>query len=363
MYSSVAVATNNIFVGASTIYIDPMVGAFTVIAETEPRYGTNGLDELLLGKSVQQAIEATALNDENSFFRQVAGIDIDGNSHAFTGSSVKYWNGHSGHINGPNYIIIGNQLADSVLQRMAYTFESTDGSLSFKLLECLISGQINGGQITGKRSAALVVKGQNNEWYQQIDMRVDNSEDPIRDLQTIYYYQEGRIALNQAQFALAGGNIERARKKLEYAERILVGWDGMYSKIAAIHSVLNDDESAVRWINRGMLENASWKHNIAAFYYLKDHPRLKFTIDESRFSVADWENAVQMLVNLGRDNQARSLMDELLDQGLESSTLLLILAKIQIQSGQEILAKESLRKSLKLDSSNLEAQDFFDKIE
>jgi len=35
----IAVATNNIYVGNSTIYIEPNIGAFSVIASTEPKYG------------------------------------------------------------------------------------------------------------------------------------------------------------------------------------------------------------------------------------------------------------------------------------------------------------------------------------
>ena len=42
----IAVATDNIYVGNSTIYIQPGIGAFSVIAETEPQYGIEGLERL-----------------------------------------------------------------------------------------------------------------------------------------------------------------------------------------------------------------------------------------------------------------------------------------------------------------------------
>ena len=358
----IAVATNNIAVGASTIYIDPMIGAFSVIAETEPQYGINGLSELRRGQSVRAAIEHSIANDDSPHSRQVAGIDMAGNSHVYTGSSVKYWKGHAGQVEGPDYVIVGNQLADSVLQRMAYTFENTDGSLSFKLLESLIAGQVNGGQITGKRSAALVVKGQDNEWYNQVDMRVDNSDSPVADLQTIYNYQEGRIALNQARYALTNDNVPRAKEKLGYAASMLSGWDGMYGKIAMLHSLLGDEDSAVKWINRGLLENPSWAQNLPSFYYLKDNPELKHTIDERTFSSVDWENAVQMLGNLGRLAEGKLLIERLIDRGTESSMLYYFLARVQIHSGQEVLARTSLEKSLALDASNLEAKDLLTEL-
>jgi len=59
-----AVATNNIYVGNSTIYIEPKVGAFSVIADIEPMYGINGLEGLKAGKSIKQAIEEISDNDD-----------------------------------------------------------------------------------------------------------------------------------------------------------------------------------------------------------------------------------------------------------------------------------------------------------
>lgn len=351
----VAVATNNIYVGASTIHIDPEVGGFTIIAETEPDYAKNGFRALTEGKGIMEAIEITRRNDRSAYNRQVAGIDIAGNRYAFTGSSVKYWKGNTRHIIGSDYIVIGNQLADSVLVRMASTFDNTKGSLSFRLLESLIAGQINGGQISGKRSAALVVKGQENEWYNQVDVRIDNSDKPIRELQRIYDYQQGRIALNQAQFAIRSGNTSRAKSRLRYGESLLVGWDGMYGKIAMLYSILEDDDNAVKWINKALLENVSWRQNISTFYYLRNHPGLKASISEDEFSLADWENATQMLVNIGRANETSLLINRLAEKGMESTVLYHILARIQIQNDQNNLAKISLKKSLDLDGDNSEA--------
>ena len=53
----IAVATNNIYVGNSTVYVRPGVGAFSVIAETEPAYAHNGFDQLQQGRSIKEAIE------------------------------------------------------------------------------------------------------------------------------------------------------------------------------------------------------------------------------------------------------------------------------------------------------------------
>src|SRR5476651_2336733 len=60
----IAVATNNIYVGNSTIYIEPGIGAFSVIAETEPAYAINGFQQLKAGKSIEQAINYTREKDD-----------------------------------------------------------------------------------------------------------------------------------------------------------------------------------------------------------------------------------------------------------------------------------------------------------
>ncbi len=40
----IAVVTNNIYVGNSTVYIQPGLGAFSVIAENDPAYAHKGFD-------------------------------------------------------------------------------------------------------------------------------------------------------------------------------------------------------------------------------------------------------------------------------------------------------------------------------
>ena len=103
----IAVATNNIYVGNSTIYISPGVGAFSVIAETEPKYGIEGIKKLKAGKSIEQAILEVKEEDEAAHYRQVSGIDAKGNVFAFTGNSLNYWKGKASKILGKNYVVLG----------------------------------------------------------------------------------------------------------------------------------------------------------------------------------------------------------------------------------------------------------------
>ena len=323
----VAVATNNIYVGSSTIYIEPGLGAFSVIAETEPRYAIEGLVKLKEGKSIEQAISEVVKSDDEANYRQVSGIDSEGNVFAFTGKSLKYWNGRASQILGTKFVVMGNQLADEVLSNMANTFEDAEGTLAERLLKSLVAGQYAGGQISGKQSAAIVVKGLTNEWYNQIDLRVDNSKNPIKELQTLMNYHYGRIRLNQALYAQREGNIKRANEKLDEAESMLEGWNGMYSKIAVANVTLGNNDRAVNWIKKGLAENPAWSVNVPAFYFLKKHPGMKDIVDSELFTTKDWESALGMLSNLGRELEVIELAQYLIDRKIDSSYLNFLLGR------------------------------------
>ena len=358
----IAVATDNIYVGNSTIYIQPEIGAFSVIAETEPKYGIEGLEKLKIGKSIEQSITEVRDNDDGANYRQISGIDADGNVFAFTGQSIKYWNGKASEILGKNYVVMGNQLAENVLYEMSKTFEKSEGTLAERLLKSLVAGQNAGGQLSGKQSASVVVKGTNNEWFNQIDLRVDNSKNPIQELQTLMNYHYGRIRLNQALYTFREGNSERAKQKLTEAESMLNGWTGIYSRIAGANIAMGNEENAVNWIKKGLSENPNWSVNLPAFYFLRENPALKSIIQQDTFGVKDWESAMGMLSNLGREMEVIELGNGLLKKNIESSYLNFLLGRSYFYEKEQEKAIKYLERALKIDIENIEAQNLLEKI-
>jgi uncharacterized Ntn-hydrolase superfamily protein len=352
----IAVATNNIYVGNATVYIQPGLGAFSVIAETEPVYAANGFQQLVTGKSIEEAIEYTRKTDQEALYRQVAGIDGTGNCYAFTGAALKYWNGMAGHRIGANYIVMGNQLADSVLASMATTFEHTTGTLAERLLKSLVAGQQAGGQINGKQSAALAVKGANNEWFNQIDLRVDHSKTPFEDLQKLLNYHYGRIRLNQALYAIDKGNINRGEDLLQQATTMVEGWNGMYGKIAKAHILLGNEAKAVAIIQKALLENPQWKENLPAFYCLSNHRTIQQLLKPDSFSVKDWNSAIAFLTGINRAGQGIELANKVLKKHPESSYTWYLLGKAYKQEGKVDLAREAIGKAVQLDGANEEAR-------
>jgi len=351
----IAVATNNIYVGNSTVYIQAGLGAFSVIAETEPAYALNGLEALKAGKSIREAIEQTVEKDSEAYSRQVSGVDAHGHCFAFTGSTWKYQKGFAGSIVGEGYVVMGNQLGDSVLQNMSATFQKTTGTLAVRLLAALLAGERAGGQVEGKQSAALAVKGINNEFFNNIDLRVDDSKNPFRDLQRLLNYHYGRIKLNQAVFAIKMGNIPLGKTRLSEAEPMVKGWNGMQGKVALTYILLGEKSKAVVVIRAAINENPKWKQYLSAFYLLKDEPGMEGLINEKSFSEKDWINAVSFFGELGENAKARSLCRKALQRFPGSSYLHYLLGKSWLDAEMQKEAKKELQEAVRLDSSNEEA--------
>ena len=352
----IAVATNNIYVGNSTIYITPGLGAFSVIAETEPAYAINGFEQLKKGKTIEQAIQFTKKTDSDFYNRQVSGIDAKGNVYAFTGDALKYWMGTSTHKLGKGFVVMGNQLADSVLSDMSNTFEKATGTLAERLLKSLIAGQNAGGQISGKQSAALVVKGSNNEWFNQIDLRVDNSKTPFEDLQKLLNYHYGRIMINQSIGAIKMMNKKRGEDLLHQAEILVDGWNGIYSKLAMVYILLGNEDKAVSIIQKSLAENRKWKENLPAFYCLIQHSEIRQLINVDSFSLKDWDNAINFMTEINQNKQAIELAFKVLQNYPNSSFTYYLLGKAYIGEGDKKNAKEYLLKSLLFDNENAEAK-------
>ena len=314
------------------------------------------------GSNIEESIIFTKKQDEESHYRQVSGLDKDGNAYAFTGEALKFWDGKAAHVIGDKYVVMGNQLDDAVLESMANVFENSKGTLAERLLGSLLAGQKAGGQISGKQSAALVVKGLNNDWYNQIDLRVDHSDQPFEELQVLMNYHYGRIRLNQSIFAHGFGNTKRAKNKLIEAEELLNGWNGMYGKIAYAHSLLGNDEQAVKWMKKGLSENPNWKVNLPAFYYLSTHKELKSLIKPETFSTKNWENAIQMLIRLKRYDEAIRTLLKINSEGMNSSYLQYLLGFSYRGKGRVDDAKRALNEALILDKENVEAEILLDEL-
>ncbi|SHH08886.1 DUF1028 domain-containing protein [Pedobacter caeni] len=351
----IAVATNNIYVGNSTVYIQPGLGAFSVIAETDPDYAINGFAALKKGKSVKEAIESTRANDEDANFRQIAGIDSIGNVYAYTGSALKFWKGDATHLTGKHYVVLGNQLAEGVLSSMAKSYEHSTGTLAERLLTSIRAGQDAGGQITGKQSAALMVKGAGQEWYNQIDLRVDDAKYPLIELQRLLNFHYGRIKLNQAIKLLKDGEKVHGLKLLNEAGKLVEGWNGIYSKLIMGMLLGGEEDAAVKIILKAIKENPDWKENLPCFYFLANRPELRKFYIKDVFSEKDWNQAIQFLIEINKPREALKLTDRVIGKFPRSSYPYYLKGEAYRKINEKRPAVTSYEMAVLLDKDNEEA--------
>jgi uncharacterized Ntn-hydrolase superfamily protein len=181
----VCVSTAVPAVGSVVPHVEAKVGAIATQGQTSVLYGINGLKLLKMGFSPQTALEAMLKEDFEREKRQVAIIDKDGRTAAFSGKETLEW---KGHLVGEDYVVAGNALAGAqVIEAMAQTFEGSKGELAERLLKVLEAGQEAGGDRRGRASAALfVVNRQLLPTRPFIDLRVDEHPNPVAELKRVW---------------------------------------------------------------------------------------------------------------------------------------------------------------------------------
>jgi uncharacterized Ntn-hydrolase superfamily protein len=93
------------------------------------------------------------------------------------------WCGHAIH---EDFTVAGNMLAGPrVLEATANAFIASAGqTLARRLIKAMMAGEAEGGDKRGKQSAALRIQGA--EDYPALDLRVDDHEDPLAELQRLH---------------------------------------------------------------------------------------------------------------------------------------------------------------------------------
>jgi uncharacterized Ntn-hydrolase superfamily protein len=159
------------------------VGAIASQAFSNPYLGIDGLTLLEQGLTAARALERVIESDRGRDLRQVAIVDRDGHTAAYTGAKCIPW---AGQVEGGGYVCLGNILADEeVVKAMALAFEiSVDEELPERLLRALEAGQEAGGDRRGRQSAGIRVV--HTEDYPYCDLRVDDHPDPVAELRRVF---------------------------------------------------------------------------------------------------------------------------------------------------------------------------------
>lgn len=178
----VGVQTHQPSVGAIVPWVKGGVGAVATQSFANIHFGPRSLALLDLGLPPDKVLSAILAADDMVGLRQVALIDATGNTAAHTGDRCIPF---AGHVQGADFSAQANMMANAgVPEAMAEAFTATEGHLSVRILAALDAAEALGGDIRGRQSAAILVRGP-GELDFTWDLRADLSPAPLDDLRKL----------------------------------------------------------------------------------------------------------------------------------------------------------------------------------
>lgn len=195
----VAVASRFFAVGTVVPWAKADIGAVATQSFANTSFGPRGLEMLQKGLSPEEVLKELLKNDDNPDQRQVGIVSSDGKSTTYTGAKCLPW---AGGRSGRNYAVQGNILTgEDVVANMEKAFLTTKGTLADRMYAALIAGDKAGGDSRGKQSAALIVvkdkAGYGGYTDRAIDIRVDDSPEPFKELGRLLDYAQMNYAWNE----------------------------------------------------------------------------------------------------------------------------------------------------------------------
>ncbi|MDX1396436.1 MAG: DUF1028 domain-containing protein [Gemmatimonadota bacterium] len=257
-------------------------GGLVIIAHqaaANPMYGGIGIELLQAGYSPEEALDMMVASDEGRDRRQVAILDIEGRTAAWTGEGANDWKGHRC---GVDYCAQGNILTGpEVVDAMAESFESSTGTLAERLMDALDAAQAAGGDVRGMQSGAiLVVKERAGGGYSDrvVDIRVDDHAEPLVELRRVLDVYRSGLVIRDARTALSDGDARRALGLAQRASEISPRNDNAWVVLARVYLELDREADALAALERAVDLNPGRRNTLPGdddFEPLHDHPEFR----------------------------------------------------------------------------------------
>jgi uncharacterized Ntn-hydrolase superfamily protein len=253
-------------------------------SSSNPMYGTVILDVIERGMSPEQALEFAKRADLEPNRRQVAVIDIEGRSAAWTPPEITQW---AGHRCAPTYCVQGNTLTGpEVIEAMAEAFEAASGPLADRMLAALDAGQAAGGDWRGMQGAALMVKlplSRGGFDDRLIDIRVDDHREPLVELRRVYDVTRAAGMMGDVNDAMAAGDFDRAMELAVAVSEIAPTFDLPIIAMAEAHMRKGEMDAALDLFEQAIAINPGAKEIVlraARFEPLHGLDRFKAIVAE-----------------------------------------------------------------------------------
>jgi len=232
----IAVASKFFAVGSVVPWAKAGVGAVATQSYANTTFGPRGLDLMEAGLSPQEALDKLLSDDTDPTRRQVGIVAANGKSATYTGKDCLAW---AGGRSGPNYAIQGNILTgEDVVIAMEKAFVDSPGNLADRLYTALVVGESMGGDSRGKQSAAMLVvkKGAGYGGYtdRAIDIRVDDSPEPFKELGRLLNIAQMNYAWNDAWTLFTNKRYKKALEPMERAAKLASDYGEVHYDLACI---------------------------------------------------------------------------------------------------------------------------------
>ena len=192
----VAVQSRAFNTGAIVPWAAPGVGVVATQSYTEPSYGPLGLDLLRAGKTPEGALAELVAADDEPEYRQVAILDGKGRVAVHVGEACI---AAAGFAAGEGFSAQANMVdSERVWESMAESFERSEGPLANRLIDALDAAEAAGGDWRGRQAGGIIVVAAEGEpWARELDVRVDDHDDPLGELRRL-------VRLRRAYGAMRG---------------------------------------------------------------------------------------------------------------------------------------------------------------
>ena len=290
----VAVQSHSLCVGSVVPWAEAGVGALATQARSNRTSGHLGLAMMKEGLTAQQTLKALLASDRQPKIRQVAIVDKQGNIAVHTGDKCVE---AAGHRQGKCYSVQANlMLKNTVWDAMAETFETSSGDLAQRMMKALFAAQAEGGDMRGQQSAALLVlSSQYSDKIinkQLFNLRIDDSKEPLQDLESLLKKAKIRLHLQTAVNLLLDSSADEGKFELAAQE---------FSKATEFILNVADNPEDMFWYaitlaSVGRVEDAQ--------SILKE----LFTVNPN------WKELIPRLIKVGLVSDKEGAIDQLLEQ-------------------------------------------------
>ncbi|HEX6245709.1 MAG TPA: DUF1028 domain-containing protein [Polyangiales bacterium] len=170
-------------VGKLLAHAAARTGAIATQARVNPYLGIDGIALLRDELNADEVLQRLKGADPRIEARQLAIVDAEGRTAAFTGCECLAW---AGALAGEGFSVQGNRLeGPAVLEAAATAFRQHAAMpLPARLIEALVAGYAAGGDRHDEESAAVYVV--DTEDYPLWDVRVDQHAQPLAELRRLY---------------------------------------------------------------------------------------------------------------------------------------------------------------------------------